>query len=61
MIKASINLQDLRQRIFNMAKAEPQHGFGWKRWSRDFLYESLGLFGDYQVKSKGILKGTLYQ
>ncbi len=31
MIKVSINLQDLRKRIFIKAKAD----FGWNRWSRE--------------------------
>jgi RNA-directed DNA polymerase len=25
-------------------------GFGWKRWSRQWLYEELGLFSDYHVR-----------
>jgi hypothetical protein len=43
MIKAPIDLQDLRRRIYAEAKAElswrfwakarPRLGFGWKRWS----------------------------
>ena len=24
-------------------------GFGWTRWSRDWLYETLGLFNDYRA------------
>ncbi len=47
MTKASINLQDLRRRIYVKAKAE---GFGWNRWSRKWLYQALGLYGDYQVR-----------
>ena len=46
MIKASINLQDLRKRIFIKAKAN----FGWNRWSREWLYEDLGLYGDYGIR-----------
>ena len=46
MIKASINLQDLRKRIFIKAKAD----FGWNRWSREWLYEDLGLYGDYKIR-----------
>jgi len=38
MIKASMNLQDLRKRIFIKAKAD----FGWNRWSREWLYDHLG-------------------
>lgn len=27
-----------------------RQGFGWKRWSRKWLYETLGLFSNYRVK-----------
>ena len=27
-----------------------RRGFGWKRWSRAWLYETLGLFHDYRVQ-----------
>ena len=55
MTKAPINLQDLRRRIYVKAKAEPswrfqRRGFGWKRWSRRWLYEELELFDEYKVK-----------
>jgi hypothetical protein len=58
MIKPPIDLQDLRQRIYVKAKAEPswrfwgllrarqRRGFGWRSWSRQWLYEGLGLFND---------------
>jgi len=59
MIKASSNLQDLRRRIYAKAKAESswrfwglsrkRRGFGWKRWSRQWLYENLGLFKGYRI------------
>ena len=29
--------------------ARNRQGFGWKRWSRDFIYKQLGLFNDYTV------------
>ena len=25
-------------------------GFGWNRWSRDLLYDTLGVFNDYGVR-----------
>ena len=34
MIKAPIELQDLRRKIYIKAKAD----FGWKRWSRESLF-----------------------
>jgi hypothetical protein len=54
MIKAPIDLQELRRRIYVKAKAEPswrfqRQGFGWKRWSKRWLYEELGLFSEYRV------------
>jgi len=33
----------------HLARACQRHGFGWKRWSRTWLYKDLGLFGDYRV------------
>ena len=91
MRKTSINLQDLRRKIYRKAKtdkswrfwglyvnyfrsghssrcfgyikdwvekkirrhhmrAKKRRGFGWDRWSRDWLYETLGLFRDYRVR-----------
>ena len=59
MIKASIDLQDLRRRIYVKAKAEPswrfwglaqkRRGLGWARWSRGWLYQTLKLFNGYRV------------
>ena len=63
MTKAPISLQDLRRRLYAKAKAEAswrfwglfvmrarkRQGFGWKRWSRRWLYDTLGLFGRYRV------------
>jgi len=45
MTKAPIRLQDLRRRLYIQAKAD----FGWKRWSREWLYGTLGLFSGYRV------------
>ena len=49
MIKAPISLQDLRRRLYVNAKTERSGshrflGFGWKRWSREWLYERSGSF-----------------
>jgi RNA-directed DNA polymerase len=33
----------------HLARASQRHGFGWKRWSRHWLYGTLGLFQDYRV------------
>ena len=34
----------------HLARARQRQGFGWKRWSRQWLYEKLGIFNDYRVK-----------
>ena len=33
-----------------LMRARKRHGFGWNRWSRDWFYQSLGLFNDYGVR-----------
>jgi len=33
----------------HLMRAKKRRGFGWDRWKRDWLYETLGLFGDYRV------------
>jgi len=33
----------------HLAKACQRRGFGWKRWSREWLYATLGLFSEYRV------------
>jgi hypothetical protein len=67
MTKASISLQDLRRRLYVKAKADTlwrfwglrsrnRKGFGWQHWSRQWLYETVGLFNGYRVRratSKG--------
>ena len=34
----------------HMMRAKKRQGFGWKRWSRRWLYERLGRYGDYRVQ-----------
>jgi hypothetical protein len=53
---ASISLQDLRRRLDDKAKADKpwrfarnRPGFGWKRWSRAWIYTTFRLFNDYRV------------
>ena len=46
MIKASINLQELRRKIYLKAKAlkdMERHGFGWNRWSSAWFKVMPGL------------------
>jgi len=33
-----------------LAHAQKRKGFGWERWSRPWLYDTLGLFNGYQVR-----------
>ena len=34
----------------HMSRARKRKGFGWKRWSRQWLYETLRLFNGYRVR-----------
>ena len=34
----------------HMMRARNRRGFGWERWSKGWLYEALGLYGDYRVR-----------
>jgi RNA-directed DNA polymerase len=34
----------------HLASARQRSGFGWKRWSRRWMYEQLGLFSNYRVR-----------
>ena len=36
----------------HLMRARGRHGFGWKRWSTQWLHNTLGLFNDYRVESK---------
>ena len=33
----------------HLARASKRQGFGWNRWSRRWLYETVGLFKGYRV------------
>jgi RNA-directed DNA polymerase len=37
----------------HLARARYRGGFGWKQWSREWLYGTLGLFSEYRVSYKG--------
>jgi len=34
----------------HLMRARQRRGFGWDRWNREWLYQSLGLYGDYAVR-----------
>ena len=36
----------------HLARSRQRPGFGWKRWSRRWLYDALGLFDDYRVRPR---------
>src|SRR5215469_14303004 len=37
----------------HLRRARNRQGFGWTRWSRDWLYQTLGLFNGYRVVRPG--------
>jgi len=37
----------------HLSRARKRKGFGWSRWSRSWLYETLGLFNGYKVRRPG--------
>ncbi|NEV64484.1 group II intron reverse transcriptase/maturase [Thiorhodococcus minor] len=37
----------------HLMRARQRQGFGWKRWSRQWLYQALGLFNGYRVAPRG--------
>ena len=34
----------------HLMRARMRSGFGWKRWSRSWVHERLGLYGDYAIR-----------
>jgi Group II intron, maturase-specific domain len=38
----------------HLMRARERKGFGWKRWSTPWLYNTLGLFNDYRVVRRAI-------
>lgn len=34
----------------HLMHARKRHGFGWNRWNREWIYNTLGLFNDYKVQ-----------
>jgi RNA-directed DNA polymerase len=37
----------------HLMRARKRKGFGWQRWSRQWLYRELGLFNAYRVRRPG--------
>jgi RNA-directed DNA polymerase len=42
----------------HLARACKRQGFGWKRWSSPWLYDTLGLFDEYRLKYKRCESGS---
>lgn len=42
----------------HLMKSRQRHGFGWDRWSKQYLYEQLGLYKDYQIRYYSQLKAN---
>ena len=40
----------LRKIRRSMMRARLRSGFGWKRWSNDYFYQTLGLYDDYKIR-----------
>ncbi len=38
----------------HLMRVRKRKGFGWDRWSKDWLYQSLGLYAVYKVRYHGI-------
>ena len=36
----------------HLQRARKRKGFGWRMWSKQWLYEMLGLFNGYRVRSR---------
>ena len=34
----------------HLMRSRQQKGFGWKRWSSEWIYRTLGLFDDYKIR-----------
>jgi RNA-directed DNA polymerase len=37
----------------HLMRACKRQGFGWKRWSRKWVYEKLGLYNNYRLRRSG--------
>lgn len=40
----------------HLMKARRWSGFGWKKWSREWIYGTLGLYSDYKIRKHGFPK-----
>jgi RNA-directed DNA polymerase len=42
----------------HLMRARGRKGFGWERWSSDWLYDRLGLFNDYRLRRWAVAKAA---
>jgi RNA-directed DNA polymerase len=42
----------------HLMRARGRKGFGWERWSSDWLYDRLGLFNDYRLRRWSVVKAV---
>ena len=33
-----------------MTRVRKKNGYGWNRWSSEYIYENLGLYNDYEIR-----------
>ena len=43
-------LEGIRQELLERSYRKKLKGFGWKKWSREDIYEKWGLYNDYQIR-----------
>ena len=42
----------------HLMRAQGRKGFGWKRWSSEWLYDRLGLFNSYRLVRWSVVKAA---
>ncbi len=42
----------------HLMRARGRKGYGWTRWSNDWLYDRLGLFNDYRLRRWSVVKAA---
>jgi len=42
----------------HLMRARGRKGFGWTRWSSEWLYDRLGLFNDYRLRRWSVAKAA---
>jgi hypothetical protein len=42
----------------HLMRARGRKGYGWQRWSSEWLYDRLGLFNDYRLRRRSVVKAA---